>query len=163
MADAQEPRGDVLLEWQFPEFSQPERGRWWYLTFVILLAALIAYGLWTTNYTFVGFLVLLTLVLVIRLRRTPPNVRFAIRDEGIEVGNSYYAWREFREFWIIYRPPEVKKVYFNFKSSVRPALDISLESQNPLRIRQLLSERLLENAEREEEPSGDQLLRTLKL
>lgn len=163
MADAQEPRGDVLLEWQFPEFSQPIRGRWWYLTFAIVLIALIGYGVWTSNFTFVGFLVLLALVLTIRLRRAPPSIRFAIHDEGIAVGGSYYAWREFREFWIIYRPPEVKKVYFNFKSSLRPALDISLEMQNPLRVRQLLSERLLENAEREEEPSGDQLLRSLKL
>ncbi len=163
MADPQEPRGDILMEWTFPEFIQHNRGRGWYIGFAVLVVLFIAYGLWTKNFTFIGFLVLLTLVLVIRLRRTPPDVRFAVRDEGIEVGTSFYAWREFKEFWIIYRPTQVKKVYFTFKSSLRPALDISLENQNPLLLRQLLSERLLENAQREEEPSGDQLIRTLKL
>jgi hypothetical protein len=163
MAEANEPRGDILMEWDFPEFAQHDRSRGWYLAFAIIVLALITFSIFTLNYTFAALLVLFSLVMLVRLRREPPLVHFAIRDEGVEVGKDYYAWREIKDFWIIYRPPIIKKVYFNFKASLRPALDISLEGQNPVKIRQYLSERLPENIEREEEPSGDQITRYLKI
>ncbi len=163
MADPQEPRGDVLMEWTFPEFVRHERGRGWYIAYAVITVGLIVFGVMSRNYTFVMLLVLLTLVLLIRLRREPLPVHFAIRDEGIEVGNDFHPWRELQEFWIIYRPPLVKKIYFTFKSVVRPQMDISLENNNPIQVRQYLSERLLENATREEEPMGDQLTRALKM
>lgn len=163
MADPQEPRGDVLMEWTFPEFVRHERGRAWYIAYTVVTLGLIVFAVMSKNYTFVMLLVLLTLVLLIRLRREPLPVHFAIRDEGIEVGRDFHPWRELREFWIIYRPPQVKKIYFTYKSSFRPELDISLENENPIRIRQYLSERLLENPTREEEPSGDQISRALKI
>lgn len=163
MAEPQEPRGDVLMEWTFPEFVRHERGRGWYLGYSVITLGLIVFGILSSNYTFAMLLVLLTLVIIIRLRRDPLPVHFAIRDEGIEVGGDYHPWRELKEFWIIYRPPTVKKIYFIFKSGLRPEIDIALEDQNPIRVRQYLSERLLENASREEEPSGDQISRFLKI
>lgn len=163
MANPQEPRGDVLMEWSFPEFVRHDRGRGWYVGYILVTLGLLTFSFFSRNYTFAMFIVLLTLVLIIRFRRQPLPVHFAIRDEGIEVDNEYHPWRELKEFWVIYRPPMVKKVYFTFKSGLRPEMAIALENQNPVRVRQLLSERLLENATREEEPSGDQLSRTLKI
>lgn len=153
----------MLMEWTFPEFVQHQRGRSWYIAFALIVVGLEIFCIMSRNYTFAAFIFLLTLVLVIRLRREPPLVRMAIRDEGIEVDKDYYPWREMKEFWIIYRPPVVKKLYFNFKNNFRPSLEISLEKQNPLQVRQYLSERLLENASREDEPSGDQITRVLKI
>lgn len=163
MADPQEPRGDVLMAWTFPEFVRHERGRGWYIAYAVVTLGLMVFSVFSRNYTFLMLLVLLTLVLLIRLRRDPLPIHFAIRDEGIEVGRDYHPWRELKEFWIIYRPPAVQKIYFTFKSGLRPEIDVALEGQNPIRVRQYLSERLLENAVREEEPSGDQLSRFLKL
>lgn len=163
MVDPQEPRGDVLMEWSFPEFVRHERGRAWYIAYSVITLGLIVFCIMSRNYTFMMLLVLLTLVLLIRLRRAPLPVRFTIRDEGIEVGNDYHPWRELKEFWIIYRPPTVKKIYFTFKSGLRPEIDVELLDQNPVRVRQYLSERLLENATREEEPTGDQISRFLKI
>lgn len=151
------------MEWSFPEFVRHDRGRGWYITYVIVTVGLLVFCIMSRNYTFAMFIVLLTLILLIRLRRDPLPVHFAIRDEGIEVDNDFHPWRELKEFWIIYRPPTVKKIYFTFKSGLRPELAVSLENENPVRVRQHLSERLLENASREEEPSGDQITRALKI
>lgn len=151
------------MDWEFPEFTRHDRGRAWYLAYAIITIGLIVFGVLSRNYTFAMLLVLLTLVIIIRLRRDPLPVHFAIRDEGIEVGNNFYAWREMKEFWIIYRPPTVKKIYFIFKSGLRPEIDVALGDQNPVQVRQYLSERLLENATREEEPAGDQISRVLKI
>lgn len=163
MAEPQEPRGDILMEWDFPEFVRHERSRGWYFVYAFVILALLVFCFFSKNYTFAMLIVLTTVVLLIRLRRAPLPVHFAIRDEGVEVGNNYYAWRELKEFSIIYRPPTIKKIYFMFKGSLRPELDISLEDQNPVQVRQYLSERLLEDTKREEEPIGDQITRALKI
>lgn len=162
MADPRQPRGDVLLEWDFPEFTRHDRGRSWYLWFLGTVIVLIGLSILLKNYTFIGVVVLTAFVIIVRLRRTPPAVHFAIREEGLEVSSRFYTWRNIKNFWVLYRPPEIKKLYVSLKGP-RPALDISLEQQNPLKVRQLLSEFLLEETDREEEPAGDQLSRMLKI
>ncbi len=163
MAENQQNRGDILLEWTFPEFEQHDRSRTWYISAFIVFLVSIVIALFSRNYTFVALIVLFSLILLIRIRRVPPPVHCAIREEGIEVSQRFYAWNELKEFWILYQPPEVKKIYFHFKSAIRPALDIALMEQNPIKIRQVLSDRLLENTELEEEPTGDQITRILKI
>lgn len=163
MADPQEPRGDVLMEWTFPEFVRHERGRGWYIAYIVVTLGLLTFSILSKNYTFAMLIVLLTLVLIIRLRRQPMSVQMTVYDEGVGVGNDFHPWREFKEFAIIYRPPTVKKLYLTFKTGLRPELEISLEAENPIRLRQYLSERLLENAQREEEPATDQLTRVFKI
>lgn len=162
MADPREPRGDVLLSWEFPEFQRHDRSRGWYLAFLGTVLALIVIAVLVSNYTFIGVIVLTSFIIVIRLRRTPPLVHFAIREEGIEVSARFYSWREIKSFWVLYRPPEIKKLYLSLKGP-RPAMDIALVDQNPLKVRQLLSEFLLEETDREEEPAGDQISRILKI
>lgn len=151
------------MEWTFPEFVRHERSRAWYVSYIVFTLAMFAVSLWMENYTFFAVLFLASLILLIRLRRTPPAIHFAIHEEGVGVGSSFYPWREFKDFWIIYRPPEVKKVYLHFTSAIRPDLDISLEDQNPLVIRQYLNEHLIENKTKEEEPLSDQLTRFFKI
>lgn len=164
MADNQAPnRGDVILSWTFPEFEQHARSRAWYLGAFAIFVISVALSAFSRNYTFIALLVLFAFVILVRLRRQPPDVQFAIREEGLEVGQRFYTWKELKEFWILYQPPQVKKVYFHFTSAIRPALDIALMDQNPLKLRQVLSERLQENTEFEEEPAGDQITRYLKI
>lgn len=162
MADPREPRGDVLLAWDFPEFQRHERSRNWYFGFLAVIVGLVVFALLTNNYTFIFVIVLAGFIILIRLRRTPLLVHFAIRDEGVEVSSGFYSWRDLKSFWVLYRPPTIKKLYLTLKGP-RPPLDIALESQNPLKVRQLLSEHLLEDTDREEEPAGDQISRTLKI
>lgn len=162
MADPRQPRGDILLEWDFPEFTRHDRSRGWYLGFFVTVLGMIGLSILVSNYTFIGVIILAALIVLVRLRRTPPPVHFAIREEGIEVSSRFYTWREIKSFWVLYRPPEIKKLYLSLKGP-RPALDISLEQQNPVKVRQLLSEFLLEDTEREEEPVGDQVSRILKI
>lgn len=163
MAENQSNRGDILLQWTFPEFVQHVRSRSWYIGFLFVMAVLLLFSILSKNYTFLMFIILMGLILVLRFRRTPLDVNFAIREEGIEVSSRFYQWREFKDFWVLYRPPEVKKLYLEFKGLARPSLDIPLIDQNPLKVRQFLSEHLVENAAREEEPASDQLTRYLKI
>lgn len=159
----QAERGDVLMEWTFPEFVKHDRQRSWYLWFLAILVGSVVYGIWSVSYTFVAVIVLAAFVIIARHRRPPLDVRFAIREEGIEIGQNFYVWREIKEFWMLYQPPKIKKLYFDFKRNWQPSLDIDLQSQNPLQLRQLLSEHLVENVHREAEPAPDQWSRVLKI
>lgn len=162
MADLEKPRGDILLEWEFPEFQRHDRDRNWYLGFIIVLALLVGLSLLARNYTFIFVIGLIGFIILVRLRRIPPMVHFAVREEGIEVSNRFYPWREVKTFWILYRPPEIKKLYLTLKGP-RPPLDIGLEAQNPVKVREVFSEHLLEEVDREDEPAGDQISRILKI
>lgn len=163
MANDIEHRGDILAEWSFPETERHERSRWWYLSAAALFLIAIAIALFARNYTFTAFLLVAGLVLLVQLRRPPLNVACRIRESGIEVGRNYYKWEELKEFWILYKPPTLKKLYLDFKNALRPLLDISLVDENPVHLRQLLSQHLLENTKREEEPASDQISRFLKI
>jgi hypothetical protein len=91
------------------------------------------------------------------------NIKLNIREDGLEIGRNFYSYRDLNNFWIIYQPPEVKKIYVSFKSRIAAPLVISLENQNPLKIRKTLLEYLPEDLEKEEEPASDSLSRTFKI
>ena len=152
-----------LLSWSFPEFVRHERGRGWYIGFFLVIIGLLAIGFFTANYTFMAVVIMGTFVLVLRLRRQPPDVQMDITEQGITVGGHSYEWSEMKDFWIMYKPPHIKQLYFGFKRTTRPEMNIGLVNQNPLKVREVLREYVLENIEREEEPASEVLTRYFKL
>jgi hypothetical protein len=156
-------KGEALHRWEFPEYEQHVRSRAWYLSFLVIVLVVVATSILSGNYTFVFIVMIAAFIYLVRMRRQPPLVEFTIYEDGVQAGTRFYPWNDFKEFVILYRPPELKKLYLDFKSSVRPSLDISLETENPLRVRSLLSDYLPENIKREEEPLTDQWSRFLKL
>lgn len=156
-------RGAIQLEWDFPEYAQYTRGRGWYLTFFAAVIGFGTFAVLSQNYPFLMIIIVATVVLVSRLRRQALIVRFRIYEDGVSVSDRFYRWDEFKEFYILYKPPEVKRLFLDFKGSLRPTLDISLEGENPLRVRQVISPYLPENVAREDEPLSDQWARMLKL
>ena len=83
------------------------------------------------------------------------------RDGG-SVDRDFFPWDELGRFWIVYQPPEVKKLFFRFKSSIRPIISVLLEKENPVSIRKTLLEYLAEDPNGEE-PASDQFSRVFKL
>ncbi|MBI4414887.1 MAG: hypothetical protein HY566_01455, partial [Candidatus Kerfeldbacteria bacterium] len=75
----------------------------------------------------------------------------------------FYSYKDLATFWVVYEPPEVKRLFFTFKSSIRPHLAVPIEDQNPVAIRKTLQRYITEDLEREGEPATDALGRALKL
>lgn len=160
---AEIPVGTPIMEWTFPEFAQYERGRTWYLGFFALGAVLIGLAILGRVYTAIPIVVLAGLILILRFRRSPHTVHVRITDTTLEVGGDRVPWDELKEFWIVYRPPEIKKLYVTFRTSVRQPYSIELSDQNPLKVRESLSEFLPENIAQERELASDELLRMFKM
>lgn len=152
-----------LAEWSFPEFVKYERTRGWYIIAGVIIAAGLVYSVWTANFPFALIILMVVVVYYMHFVRTPEEVQFAIFDNGLQVGHRFIKWRELKNFWILYDPPEVKKLYFSYKSTIRPYLSIPLEKQNPIELRKMLSKYLEEDLEQEEEPASEQWGKILKL
>ena len=155
--------GDIIHHWQVDEYDKHERGTWWYVLIIPLTIALIIYGLFSQNFLFSLIIILFSIILFLQAHQHPQKIDFAITDLGVVVGNRLYTFSEFSEFFLIYQPPFVKTLYLETKSAFRPILRIPLNEENPLDIRNTLTEFLDENLEKEEEPLTATSVRNWKL
>ncbi len=155
--------GEVLLAWQVPEFNKHERNTSWYILATLAVISLLIYAVLTTNFFLIVIIVLTVIILFVYHRQEPLLVRFAITDEGILIGQKFYPYKTLSKFWIIYEKGKNKAVYFDFKGIIRPHLDVPLEKQDPLAVREALLKYVEEDLDREEEPLLDSLARFLKL
>lgn len=149
--------------WAFPEFKQHEHSRKWWIWFIVIDLALLLFALFTTNFLFALIIVIITGIIIFREYHGAEEVTCSIADDGIGVNDRLYEWREIENFWFAYEPPEVKELYFKFKSFFSPSLTIPLQEENPIEIRKFLSQYIEEDLEKEGEPTSDALGRVLKL
>ncbi len=151
------------IEWEFFEYSQPQRSKKWYLLTSLVLVGLIIYALLTANFLFALIIVMFGIIIFINQRQQPQKIKFTINPQGIKLGEKEYLYKDLKNFWIIYNPPHIKNLYFTFQASWRPRLTIPLEKQNPLEVRSFLRQYLEEDLEQEDEPLSDILGRLFKI
>ncbi len=155
--------GTLILNWRFPEYAQYQRSGSWYAAIIIFLLAFFCYAILTANFLFALFLILFGLVLVLRVRRSPLEVEFKILEDGISIGEKFYEWAEIKNFHLIYRPPQIKRLYFDLKNTFFSDFSVPLEKQNPLEIRAALKKYLPEDLSKDSESLTDSLGRLLKI
>jgi len=155
--------GKVLAKWNFQEFAEVERSKGWYFGAFVIFAFLLIYALVTVNFLFAVIIIISAVIIIIRNRVEPEQITAVIAEDGLEVDNRFYKYDTIRYFYIIYKPSEVKNLYIEFKSITKPRLIIPLENQNPLEIRNILSQYIEENLEKEEEPASEAFRKILKL
>ena len=154
--------GKKLFSWAFKEYESQERSKTWYTIFFIALGLMMIYAIVTINFLFGIILVMSGIILIIRDRNVPNDVNFSITEIGIEMDNKFYEFSQIADFYILYKPPELKNLYLNFKSLLTPRLIIPLHNQNPLEIRKFLNSFVTEDLEKEEEPLSEVFRKTMR-
>lgn len=155
--------GAVKASWEFPEFVKYNRGFLWYIGTAIVIVLLIIFSIASQNYLFIVLILLFAFIMFLRDRRDPKMLTIKLQDRGVSIGERmYYPWSDIKSFWIIYEPPEVKNLYLDFKG-LRPDITIQMQNQNPLEIRKILSDHVIEDVERENESFSDGFSRMFKL
>ncbi len=154
--------GEVYFEWKIPEYIQPKRTKRWYILMLVLAIALIIYSIITANFLFALIVIIAIFIVFLRAYAQPQELKFKITDEGILVGGKFYEYNQMKNFYIIYSPPVVKKIFFSLKG-LSPDLSIPLNDMNPLIIRKKLLGYIDEDLEREYQSIDDQLETILKL
>jgi len=163
MEQEEQSNHETLMSWQFPEYIKPERGKLWYFWFFSAVILLLVYAMVSINFLFAIIVIIGAIIVLMRSKYHPSAVDFAITKDGLLVEGKFYAFDLIKDFYIIYKPKEIKNLYFEFKSLLRPRIIIPLEDQNPLAVRDLLKQYLDENLEKEEEPASEAFRKLFKL
>ena len=124
---------------------------------------LVIYGFLSNNFLFSLIIVLSAIILFIQSYQEPAQVLFSITELGVVLGNRFYKYSELESFYIIYQPPEIKTLFIQPKSGIRPLLRIPLLDQDPLDIREAMTVFLEEDFEKETEPLTDLFARQWKI
>jgi len=163
VATKKSEHGQIFFQWAFPEHELHERKRGWYIAAALLAIGFITYGIWIENYLFIVIVLIIALIYGLNHMQRPLEIMFQINEDGIYVGQRFFKWKELKDFWIAYDPPEVKRLYITHKKKLFPQISIPLEDFNPVAIRRVLVKYLKEDLEQEEELPTDTLSRILKL
>src|SRR3989344_1733904 len=160
--DQSNDAGQVILAWEYPEFIQFRRGVIWYIVASILTVALLTYAFFTDNRLFMIIIILTAIIFVLANVRQPEKITFAVTDSGVIIKDKFLPFRIFKSFWLIYQPPAVKTLYLEPHSFFSPRIQVHLESQDPVSVREALLQFLTEDLEKEDEPQSEVLGRLLK-
>lgn len=156
-------RGEILAKWNFPEFERPQRSKTWYFVAILITLLLLIYAILTVNFLFAVIIVIATITLITKYQRKADQVTFIITEDGVELEERFHAWETIKDFYIIYKPPEVTSLFINFRAITKPRLTIPLQNQNPVEVKKILSEYIDEDLDKEEEPFSEAFSRFFKL
>ncbi len=155
--------GAEILHWETWEYPPMERSRRWYVIASIIALAILLYALLTANFVFAVIVLMFAVIQLLRDLRKPARVDVHITTAGIVFGNDFYPYESFRDFSIVYYPPDVKILYVAFTGIMNPTLTIPLEDVNPNDVRESLVPYAFENLNRNREYLTDLVSRLYKL
>jgi hypothetical protein len=130
--------GEVILQWQMPEYPHQDKGQGWYMTAGVIVLAIIAYGLITAEYIMAIAFALLAGVYYILHNEAPKNITVSITTLGIVIEKDFYQFSDIESFWIVYVPPKVRLFYLRPAKKWSSDIKLELMDQNPMVLRQLL-------------------------
>jgi hypothetical protein len=154
--------GDILFEWDVPEFEERQRGMVWYLLMLTAATILMIISIVTANFLFALIIILTVFIVFLKTYSFNRNLKFRIFESGIMLGNEFFEYKDIKAFYLIYDPPFTKKLYLTVKS-FGPDMSVPLDNINPLSLREALLDYLAEDLEKENETLEDQLDTFLKL
>lgn len=134
----------ILLEWYTPEFMPYPRSATWFLAAGILVLSLISYAIFTGSATMAIVFILLGGAYVLTHNQNPKVIQIRITELGIYVGDQFYPYNAIRAFWIVFKPPFVRKLYLQVGAKSSRELKVELMGQNPVALRQLLAKEIPE-------------------
>lgn len=124
---------------------------------------MLVYSIATSNFLFAIIIVLIVVVMILSAVREPKNIKFELGLTGVKVDTKNYNYNQFKNFAIVYQPPEVNSLYLEFKMPFRERLSVPMGEMNPNNVRTHLAKFIEEDLEREDETLSDILSRILKL
>jgi hypothetical protein len=152
-----------VFHWQFAETGNKEKNKKHYLIAMLVLAAFLIFAIFDKNFLFIVFLILTMLIITLEHKRKPLIVDFYIFEDGIKISDKFYTWQDIKNFRIVYEPPQVKNIYFDFKGMLIPSISLPLEDEDPIKIREFLKKYISEDLSRPYEPLIDKINRWLGL
>ncbi len=128
----------ALTSWKVKEFNKRPRELKFYLIFYLILFFLTIYGLITNNLLLSILIILFGFTFFLFEKKEPKNMTFAITKEGILLHDHLHSYKSLKSFWIDYEPQGIQEISFKTSQIFNPYIKVSLEKNNPTKIRKLL-------------------------
>ena len=155
--------GEPVYSWESWEFAPSHRSTLWYILATLFCTGLIIYAVMTNNYLFALIVLMISIIFLVNNLRKPRRQMIHITDNGVVVGEEFYAFQDLKDIAIVYLPPDIKLLYIDFHKFYMPLMTIDLDAADPNIIRQALLPFVFENLDREEETAADLARRLYKL
>ncbi len=162
MANQTQKLPETLI-WQAASKQAAPRSSQWYVIFAVVSLALLAFAVFydRSPITIITFVLLIGVVYTLSTQ-TPHTLTYKITKTGLAAGNNVYPYKIIKQFWILYNPPEVKKLSFETTAYLNNQISFELGNQDPMIVKLVLSQYLPEDLQREESLS-EVLARKLKI
>jgi hypothetical protein len=131
---------NALAHWRAPEYEIYEKSKKWYLYALLLLAAIVAFAVYTDSPVMAITFILIGVVGYIFVNRAPQILDFSITRDGIIAGRNLYEFDNMTSFWIFYEPGQVKVISLHMKNRIMPFMHIPIHDEDPTKIRRILLE-----------------------
>ncbi|KKR85639.1 MAG: hypothetical protein UV53_C0009G0008 [Candidatus Azambacteria bacterium GW2011_GWE1_42_9] len=135
------------INWKIEEPNFTPKTVEWFWALGIMAFALVVFAILLKNYLFIVIVALTALIIYNNNRREPEIINFHLNDDGLYVGNKFYAHDTFESFWIF--PAGKSEFVLRYKKHFAPLLTIPFHDRDESAIRQILSNHLRENEEQE--------------
>lgn len=103
--DYQQPidKEDTPVRWSAREYIHSEKNGLWFIVFALVIIVLIAIDLlWIKSYTFSVLVVVMSIAMIVYLRRPPQIINYALSgNQGLYIGDRLYHFNEFKAFGLI--------------------------------------------------------------
>lgn len=152
----------TVLEWRTPEFVPHPRGPAWFLTAGAMVIALTAYAILTGSATMAIVFILLAGVYYLTHNQKPRIITVRVTELGVEVDGAFYPYNTVHSFWLVFKPPFIRRLYLNIGGKTPKQIKIELNDQDPVLLRRLLAREVPE-IEGGEESLSDMFIRLLRL
>lgn len=138
-----EHSSDVLCHWRAPEFEVYEEDQRWYVYIAFILAAIVAYSIWTNSLIMSITFILIGVVGYMYIGKEPRILDFMVTKDGVVAGKEIFTYDRIKSFWIFYEPDGKKVISLHIESLLMPYVHIPIHDEDPVEIR----EALLQNVE----------------
>jgi hypothetical protein len=146
-------------EWEAPEFTHYKKDRKWYVYFISGTAAAVTLALVFGSGLTALLFGLFGVIIFFMADQKPRDITYSISPLGFAIGDKYHEFSEIDSFWIHYTP-DIQEISFKSKKMFSPYIKLPLGEQDPVFIRDLLSNYLPED--RQEEEITDIILRRIR-
>jgi hypothetical protein len=161
MPEEEKTKETVLLGWKAPEFQSYERGLVYYSILGVILLAVVAYAIFARDWFIIAIFVILAGFVLWYQRKNPETKTYRITQLGIYEDDRFYQYNEIYSYWFLL-DGEYKVLNIIFAKKYLPQMTILLDKTDPVKVREVLSKYIPEEATRTE-TLLDRLVRLFRL
>jgi len=135
------------ISWSAPEYEKLPKPRYWYAINVFIVLILLIFALWSKNFFFALFIVLVEMVLIISGRRGPQNFHFLLNEKGLKIDNQFFGYEKFEGYLLREGLGGVRKydeLILKKKNVINPYLKILFDRNLKEELKSILAVKLPE-------------------